>query len=328
MSIVTDEVVRSTSVTDPPMYDETLLSHQQAMLDACRTGNLEQLQQLFSKHNIRQGDSPVKEGWIRDLTAPTSGPPKYIRETALQRGPPPTDELIQAAVSAKKPIIILFLLKTYPKFNFWDSKVMDAALTHQDVDTFKAMYAHDKRVLQYDDHMKTALTLTLEEEGPSLANFLLDGYACVNSIGWPCQGAAINTAISNGQQLEVIERILEKNLDGIGMSCAVTFALQRGRIDVLKLFRDRGYLRREYLSDESLGTGLERARKWKIDKMVVFLEDCLEERRVQARTEKSEQRERCEESKQNEAKDKVQYGEKSSSSEEDNGGSRWWQIWR
>jgi hypothetical protein len=328
MSIAADVVIRSTSVADPPMYDETLLSHQQAMLDACRSGNLERLQQLFLKHNIKQGDSPVKESWIRDLTAPTSGPPKYIRETALQYGPPPTDELIQAAISAKKPIIILFLLKTYPKFNFWDSKIMDTALTHQDVYTFKAMYAYDKRVLGYDDHMKTALTLTLEEEGTSLANFLLDNFACVNDIGWPCQGAAINAAISDGQQLEVIERILEKNLDGIEMSCAATFAVWSSRIDVLKLFRDRGYLRPEYLSDESLVRGLERAWKWKNDKMVIFLEDCLEERRVQARAEKPEQSKKCEESKQNEAKDKVQYGEKSSPGEKDSGGSTWWHIWR
>ena len=56
MSIVTDVVVRSTSVADPPMYDETLLSHQQAMLDACHSGNLEKLQQLFFKHNIKQGE--------------------------------------------------------------------------------------------------------------------------------------------------------------------------------------------------------------------------------------------------------------------------------
>ena len=176
--------------------------------------------------------------------------------------------------------------------------------------------------------MKTALTFTLEEEGTSLANFLLDNYACINNIGWPCQAAAINAAISNGQQVEVIERILEKNLDGIGMSCAVTFAVRRSRIDILRLFRNRGYLRREYLSDESLVRGLEQARKWKNDKMAVFLEDCLEERRVQARAEKSEQRKKCEELKRYEAKDKIQYSEKGSPSEKDSCGSRWWQIWR
>lgn len=323
------DVAETSRMADHLTY-ESIPAHQQEMLDACHSGNLEQLQQLFLKHNVKRGDSPIKQSWVLDLATSSPGTKRYILEPGSRSGPPPTYKLFEAAAASKNPIIILFLLKTYPKFNFWDSRIMDAALTHKDVETFKTMYAHDKRVLDFDDdHMSTALTESLEGNDTSLANFLLDQGADINNAGWLCRGGAITAAVMNGQSLEMIRRILDKRPDNMGISCAVNPAIHNNRVDVLELFRERGCLQRQHLSDQNITRQIEFWQGRRMNKeMVSFLDSCLQERRIYDERDDPKQ---CREQAGREAKvelEKALDDESSSIDEKESHGRKWWQIWR
>jgi len=322
-------VVETSRMADPLTY-QSMPAHQQEMLDACHSGNLVKLQQLFLKHNVERGDSPIKQSWVLDLTTPSPGTKRYILEPGSESGPPPTYKLFEAAAASKKPIIILFLLKTYPKFNFWDSGIMDAALTRKDVETFKAMYAYDKCVLdcEYDDHIKTALTESLEGGGTSLANFLLVDSAYVNNAGWLCRGGAITAAVMNGKSLEMIKKILEKRPDNTGVSCAINSAIHNNRVDVLKLFRERGCLQQQDLSDQNITRHIEYWEERKRNReMVAFLESCLAGRRVQDQLDYPKQSKQQRERESKLELEKALDDESSSIDENEGYSRKWWQIW-
>jgi hypothetical protein len=242
------------------------------MVDACEAGDLAQLQQLFHKYGVKQGDDPVKESWVLDLTAPSAGPKRYIHETVAQCGPPPTGRLFEAAILSKSPSMLLFLLKTYPKYNFWDCGIMDMALTKDDLAIFKEIYSHDTRRLTFSHEED----VTTEFNDATLAKFLSRVVGdSQRDADWLSREGNLSAALLNGTLVEAIDKILSEKPDSVGLSCLAKFALRKGRVEVLEMFCEKGKLYLEALSNEEMARAIFIGKQIDCHKLVAFLEDCL-----------------------------------------------------
>ncbi|EXJ75465.1 uncharacterized protein A1O5_02161 [Cladophialophora psammophila CBS 110553] len=89
------------SLPDPqPQLWKILSPHQEAMVEACKTGQLAQLQRLFEEHHVKQGHEII---WYND----TKG-----------EGAPTTATLFEAAISHGQQSNVRCLRSIYPDFDF------------------------------------------------------------------------------------------------------------------------------------------------------------------------------------------------------------------
>ncbi|KAL1970838.1 hypothetical protein VTN77DRAFT_2672 [Rasamsonia byssochlamydoides] len=206
-----------------PMSYAERPTHQKEMIDACASGDLPKLQNLFRQYNIKQGDHAIEWGGV---------------EPEDLYGPPPTATLIEAAVAQKHPAIVAFLLSTYPDVQVYRSDIVHAALDNPHVETFQLLHAHDPSIVNFlfDDYLSNILTAACQSSDLQLAYYLLDNGADPNP-NETMLGSALASAIWTSQPLELIVKIAERG----GWITHLTFnqAIFAKRLDILRLFVDR-----------------------------------------------------------------------------------------
>lgn len=106
---------------------------QTAMMDACESGDVPRLQQLLQFCNVKEGDPPVE--------------PKYGEPDPPQSAPPATWKMITSAVLHGQSSILALILKTYPAVKLNGQRILEAALSNPQLETFKLLHAHFPTIL-------------------------------------------------------------------------------------------------------------------------------------------------------------------------------------
>ena len=206
---------------DPrPQPWKNLAPHQEAMIEACKTGQLAQLQRLFEEHHVKQGHEMV---WYRD----TKG-----------KGAPATFMLFEAAISRGQQSTVRYLRWIYPDFDFSDPWSVRALAKTRNLDMLKLIYFYSPDVVSFGfgDHMTSMLSLAIEE-GPQNAPFilfLLDHGAMTLDSG-ACDyhfGCEVFPALTNDQPIEVIKRMVPLTAQ---LLFPKTIAIERKRADALEV---------------------------------------------------------------------------------------------
>ncbi|KIW97737.1 uncharacterized protein Z519_01321 [Cladophialophora bantiana CBS 173.52] len=123
------------------------------MVEARKTCQLAQLQQLFEKHHVKPGHEII---WYRDSKGD---------------GAPTTAMLFEAAISHGQQSTVRHLRWIYPDFDFRELCTVRTLAKTGDLDMLKLIYSYSHNVVrfEFDDHMTSMLSLTIEE-GPQNAS--------------------------------------------------------------------------------------------------------------------------------------------------------------
>lgn len=172
-------------------------SIQQAMVEACESGQVPRLQQLLQAYDIEEHSAPIT--------------PKYGEPEPPPSAPPPTWKLITAAVRNARSSILALLLKTYPTVNLHHESILDAALANPDLETFKLLHAHSPSIVNYGfDSLNTSLLMESCRGGnPLLPNYLLDNGADPNEGGFPGAGPLFY-AVQFDQPVEFVRKMVDR----------------------------------------------------------------------------------------------------------------------
>ncbi|KAL8726755.1 MAG: hypothetical protein Q9181_005934 [Wetmoreana brouardii] len=172
-------------------------SNQQAMIEACESGNFSGLQQLLQACDVKERSAPVA--------------PKYGEPEPPPSAPPPTWKLITAAVRHARPSILALLLKTYPTVDLHRQSILDAALANPHLETFKLLHAHSPSIVNYEfESLNTSLLMESCRGGnPLLPNYLLDNGADPNEGGFPGAGPLFY-AVQFDQPIEVVKKMVDR----------------------------------------------------------------------------------------------------------------------
>lgn len=193
------------STTGGPPYttntSSTLPSHQQAILTACRTGDVALLQHHFHALNIPSSSAPVEPTWhiypSRNNPVPTSGPPA-------------TSTLLATAIKHSQPTILALLLEYYPTVTL--EPVLALTFSNPNLEVLKILYAHDPEIRDHEfESGETALMVACRDSGgnPDIPNFLLDKGADSNESGIGLLGPLI-FAIRYEQPISVVKKMVAK----------------------------------------------------------------------------------------------------------------------
>ena len=186
------------------------------MLDACVFGDTATLQHLFKPKNIQKGSEAV-----------------YIKEAD---GPPPTIDLLGAAITSGSLDVVLFLLGICSRISF-GARTVTALLDRPDVAILEVLYDYDPTIVQFEcDYLRNFATeacMQPPDQIASLLEFLVEHDAPLDVGGLPYQFAIYRAIISN-QSLSLIEAMIKKG--GPIYHSAMYQAVLRERIDVIKVF--------------------------------------------------------------------------------------------
>jgi hypothetical protein len=211
--------------------EEPLPAHKKAMLEACESGDISELQKLFQAHNVKLGDLPV-----------------YLESNG---GPPSTWKMISLAVAQKHHSTVAYLLSTYPIIDLWNEAIIQAILDNPSIKTFKLLHSHSPRIIDFEfDPMRTILTEACRGGAPSwdfpassetlpLIHYLLDNGADPN-IGSFVGGGALLVALRFSRPLEIIKKIVRRG--GFIGGLVISEAMHRNRLDALEFFFERDKL--------------------------------------------------------------------------------------
>ncbi|BCS21587.1 uncharacterized protein APUU_22019A [Aspergillus puulaauensis] len=208
-------------------FEEQLPPHSKAILQACRAGDLAQLQQILKDYSIKPSTSA---SWGRDLN-----------------GPPNTRMLLEEAVSHQHASIVRFLLSIDPS-NDIDSKDIGRSLVEsQNLEILELIRARAPDIVNVDlSHFDTFLSAACQvggtwdnppgDESLPLVHYLLDNGADPNEGGFGGCGS-IPAAIEFSRPLEIIDKMVEKG--GVVNLLVFSSAVRARRIDALHLFFDK-----------------------------------------------------------------------------------------
>ncbi|KAL8786552.1 MAG: hypothetical protein Q9213_002688 [Squamulea squamosa] len=191
---------------------------QQAMITACSTGNLQQLQDLFPATGIEQCDGAVQ----------SSGSSSDLRDIST---------LLAHAVLHSHLNIVAYLLSTYPTAPV--VSVLGLALAHPDLAIFDLLHKRDPGIVHHEfESGETALMVACRDGSgrPLLPTFLLDHGADPNESGLGLTGP-LAYAIEYGQPLVLIKKMVEAG--AFVRVAPVIVAVRSHRTDVLEYFVDR-----------------------------------------------------------------------------------------
>jgi hypothetical protein len=194
-----------------------MTSQHQDMLKACTSGNVAALQRLFEAKDIQKGSKPV-----------------YI---STPDEPPPTNDLLEAAITHRNLEIVSLLLETYDGISFYE-EVITALLNHPDLAILEALYNYNNSIVQFewDDHLRTFVTEACKQPPEKIApllHFLVEHDAALDVGGLPCE-FAVYAALCGNQALDVIEAMIKKG--GPVTGAAARQAVLRERADVIESF--------------------------------------------------------------------------------------------
>lgn len=211
-------------------------AHQQEILDACSTGPIAVLKELFKSLGIDQGTAPILP---RDVT---------------EAGCPSTEAMISAAISSKQAVLVRFLLNCFTGYpTDWSegrrmsqkpisfgSSIVRAVLDSPDLETLQVLldYDHDLASFEFDDHT-TFLSQACQRDPDEIGHLikLLVAHGADMQGGWRLDWDLL-PAIRGGQHLDVIEAMIAKGarIDYL----AVVSAVRTKRADVLQMVLDKG----------------------------------------------------------------------------------------
>jgi hypothetical protein len=187
------------------------------MLNACTSGDVTVLQRLFEAKNIQEGSKAVY------ISSPDE--------------PPPTNELLEAAITNGRLEIVLLVLNAYRGIRFYGG-VITALIKHPDLAILEALYNYDNRIVQFewDDHLSTFVTEACKqppEKITPLLHFLVEHDAPLDVGGLPLE-YAVWAALCGNQTLDVIEAMMKKG--GPVTRAAMRQAVVCERADIIDSF--------------------------------------------------------------------------------------------
>ncbi|KAK5326539.1 hypothetical protein LTR93_003402 [Exophiala xenobiotica] len=205
-----------------PPEPKMLSAHQEAMVEACKAGQLAELQKLFHEHDVKHGDDPIPY-WH-----------------APQEGAPATSTLFAAAISHGQQSIVEYLRSVYPKFDFYDGSIIHSLTGEKpNLDMIKLVCSYSPRIAHFgfDDHTTTFLSLACEggPQNAPIVDFLVDhGAMADDDFGSYAYhfGVELLPAVQHDQPTEIIKKMIPKT-SKLWMPTDV--AIRRKRVDVLEL---------------------------------------------------------------------------------------------
>ncbi|KIW70323.1 hypothetical protein PV04_02606 [Phialophora macrospora] len=223
--------------TPQPKPWETLPPHQEAMVEACKTGRMLELKKLFNEHHVKNGSQPIS----------------YYQ--AEQEGAPATDLLFKAAISHGQQSIVrcLYSYSTYPTYDFHNPCIVMALGTTRNIDMLKLICSYCPRIVSYsfDDHMTSMMSLAIAqapENGPFI-HFLLDhGAIFMNDGGYLVHGRdELGPAIEYNQPIDVIKKMIPKTRFLISPRL---MAIDHKRADAVEVLLPEDHARRRQVGME------------------------------------------------------------------------------
>ena len=200
------------------------------MLEACRTGNLSQLQQIYQAHDIQPG---VNLEWMEGDKPPT------------------IFTLNITAIIHEHVPILQYLLSMHPTSNLNLEMVVLAIVDHPNLEMLDVIVKHQPDIIniQYR-HSHTFLTDACQGGGSynsppnektlPLIHYLLDKGADPRMGPWRDCGA-LCTALEFKRPLEILEKMMDNG--GTVDDFVFSAAIKNRRLDAVKLFFDRAILR-------------------------------------------------------------------------------------
>ena len=211
-----------------------MISQSQKILEACTSGDVAALQQLFEANSI-QGSKPV-----------------YI---SSDDGTPPANSMLGAAIKSGHLDVVSLILRTYSETKVqFTGETIEALVHYPNLDILQALYNYDPIIVsfEWDNHTDTFVTKACEqppEKITPLLHFLIEHDADLEAGYFP---RTLCNAILGGQTLGVIKAMVNK---GAPLSTQVMRqAVVCERVDVIKFFMnesvkgdadDAAYLRSE-----------------------------------------------------------------------------------
>ena len=193
---------------------------QQAMVEACETGRLGDLQRMLKKHDFSEDSN------LDGYAGASEKVPQLIRL------------LFASAISSGHQPIVRYLYSVYPTFEFYEGSIVQALSQRPDLEMLKLIHSYSPRIIEYeyDDHVTTLLSRACVG-GPEYArfiDFLLDhGATHLDYGGFTFYfGGPLLPAIQHDQPIDVVKRM-------IGLTAHLWYpifaAVERRRVDALKM---------------------------------------------------------------------------------------------
>ncbi|KAG8527935.1 uncharacterized protein KY384_006851 [Bacidia gigantensis] len=213
----------------PPNSTGSLPSHQEAILTAARAGDVPALQQHLTALGIQSPSSPIEPTWSRL--------PTFTIVLVPPSGPPATSTLLAAAIIARQPHSLSYLLTVFPDACI--TALLGTALSHPNLEIFKILYAHDPSICDHEfESGETTLMMACRDggtgtEAAEVIEFLLENGADANESGLGLTGPLI-FAVRYGQPLSIVEAMVGRGArvwNGV-----ILEAMRAWRLDAAKWF--------------------------------------------------------------------------------------------
>ena len=199
-----------------PYIDTTVPVHQQEMLNACETGNLGKLMELFDAAGVSGPLLPTERGF----------------DQIPRSGPPATSDLLYRSIQHHHSEILRFLLRTYPSTSVRSDIYLSPNYANPDLSTLRILHSHDPSIVNYELGHSTLLILYCREGDPHLADFLLENGADPTMKGFPL-AFPLPIAIYSGQPSWLIEKLIQSGAEPDVTE--LTYAVEKQRMDILDL---------------------------------------------------------------------------------------------
>ncbi|KAJ5168913.1 uncharacterized protein N7482_004507 [Penicillium canariense] len=222
------------------------------MLKACEAGDLPALQQLFQSQNIKPGTQVRWQG-------PSDSP---------EDSPPPTHELVTAAIAHAHVPVISFILSIYSKGDISCGTIVQGIINNPSLEILALLYRHSPGIVNFEfDPLRTFLTEACRgPQSPStpassdqvaLLDYLLDHGAAPDEGALGGCGALLPAIESGWVPLEIMKKMLARGaVVGIIVFGA---AVRMRRVDVLRLFFEKaefsGQLDPQTILEKARGSG-------------------------------------------------------------------------
>lgn len=198
--------------------------HKRKMLQACQTGDLSQLQQIYQAHNIQPG---AKLDWMENDSRPTT-----------------VFKLFVTAIIHEHVRIVSYLLSMHPERDLNYELVAQAIIDHPNLEIMELVRAHQPDIVNLGWlHIRTFLTEACRVGGDKtlpLIHYLLDNGADPQEGSWRDCGA-LHAALEFSRPLEIIDKMVEKG--GTVDSLIFSQAVMARRVDALELFFEKATFR-------------------------------------------------------------------------------------
>ncbi|KIW30418.1 uncharacterized protein PV07_06162 [Cladophialophora immunda] len=209
-------MAQSLSSPEQKVPDPRTLPHkQEAMIQACKDGQLDILKTLFDELGAKTSEDSTKH-----LESP--------------------QDLFAAAISHGQQSIVRYLHSMYPAFDFYTGAVVGALLKRTfDLDMLQLICSYSAEVVtfEYSDNMTSILSKACEggAENAPFVRILLDHGAFEGGMPGSYTyrvGAALLPAVQHNQPLDIIKRMASKTTQ---LSYPIFSAIERRRPDALEV---------------------------------------------------------------------------------------------